>query len=442
MLKSLKLQNVGPAPSMELELGERLNLLTGDNGLGKSFLLDVMWWALTRKWPQDVNEWMTSGYPARPRDPKQQASIECSLQGKSGSIVSPSSIFDRVNQYWPNKVGRPPSPGLVLYAHADGSFSIWDPARNYWKHGGDSDLPQKVPAYVLTPTEVWDELETEVDGKEIIVCSGLIADWKSWILEGGKAAKMMQAVLSKLAPPGETLEPGKLVKVFLQEDRQYPTLRTAHGVEVPVIHASSGVRRILALAYMLVWAWNAHVDATELQGEEPTNQVILLVDEAEAHLHPKWQRTILSSLLEVVNELRNDVKVQVVAATHSPLVMASAEPLFDPECDAWFDLDLEEGNVLLRKRPFVRRGDVSNWLTSEAFDLESALGKLDAEGAILEARKVLSQPSPTHAVIRKADESLRHAGLSDIDPFWARWSFFVEQKLGINGTHHSQGEKR
>ncbi len=40
MLKHLKLANVGPSSAMELEFGERLNLITGDNGLGESFLLD------------------------------------------------------------------------------------------------------------------------------------------------------------------------------------------------------------------------------------------------------------------------------------------------------------------------------------------------------------------------------------------------------------------
>ncbi len=50
MLKHLKLENVGPSSAMELEFGERLNLITGDNGLGKSFLLDIAWWSMTRKW--------------------------------------------------------------------------------------------------------------------------------------------------------------------------------------------------------------------------------------------------------------------------------------------------------------------------------------------------------------------------------------------------------
>ena len=61
MLKHLELKNVGPAARMKLDFGSRLNLLTGDNGLGKSFLLDIAWWALTRRWPAEVNPKLESG---------------------------------------------------------------------------------------------------------------------------------------------------------------------------------------------------------------------------------------------------------------------------------------------------------------------------------------------------------------------------------------------
>lgn len=44
------MRGVGPAAELELELAPRLKVLTGDNGLGKSFLLDLVWWALTRTW--------------------------------------------------------------------------------------------------------------------------------------------------------------------------------------------------------------------------------------------------------------------------------------------------------------------------------------------------------------------------------------------------------
>ena len=62
MLKQLKITNVGPA-NIELEFADRLNLITGDNGLGKSFLLDIAWWAMTRKWPAEVNPKLTAIWP-------------------------------------------------------------------------------------------------------------------------------------------------------------------------------------------------------------------------------------------------------------------------------------------------------------------------------------------------------------------------------------------
>ena len=69
--------------------------------------------------------------------------------------------------------------------------------------------------------------------------------------------------------------------------------------------------------------------AAEQIGDTPTNQVILLIDELESHLHPKWQRAILPSLLKLAKVLHSKAQIQVTTATHSPLVMASAETTFD-----------------------------------------------------------------------------------------------------------------
>ena len=69
MIKSLTLKNVGAMPEKTINFGNRLNIITGDNGLGKSFLLDIIWYALTRRWPNDVNGKLASGYMARPLIP-------------------------------------------------------------------------------------------------------------------------------------------------------------------------------------------------------------------------------------------------------------------------------------------------------------------------------------------------------------------------------------
>ena len=428
MLERLHLKNVGPAPEMEMELAQRLNLITGDNGLGKSFLLDVAWWALTRRWPAEVNPALTSGLMARPAR-SGTASIEFSFHSKVKKERYRSE-FNRRDEAWTGRSGRPANPGLVLYAQVEGGFAVWDPARNYWKKAKDADVQERQPAYVFTSREVWNGLKSG----STQLCNGLIADWALWQKEGGEAFQQLSRVLAALSPsPEEKLVPGDLGKLSVDDARWIPTLRMPYRMDVPVLTASAAMKRVVALAYLLVWSWQEHVRAAELLDEHPTDQVIFLIDELESHLHPRWQRTIVRSLLEVMRALAGKASVQLVAVTHSPLLLASIEPIFDPEQDAWFDLDLEPRGgfeeVLLRKRDFVRRGDVSNWLTSEAFDLKSARS-VEAEEATEKALALLRRDGePSAEEVREIDQGLR-AVLPDVDRFWVRWSAFAEKYIG------------
>lgn len=336
MIWFLKLTNVGPAPQMEITFGRRLNLLTGDNGLGKSFLLDIAWWALTRKWPAEVNNKLPAGLMAKPREGG-KASIEFGFKAKSKPAIY-TTTFDRKAQGWTGQAGRPSNPGLVLYAQVDGSFAVWDPARNYWCKKGNVDVQDRPPAYVFSPREVWDGLPGLERG---FFCNGLISDWAGWQKEKGEVFKSLCAVLEALSPSEEEkIEPGELTRIALDDSRDIPTIKMPYGQSVPVLHASAGIRRIIALAYLLVWSWEEHKKASQLLDQATTSQVIFLIDEIEAHLHPKWQRRIIAALLGVMKNLAKKAEVQVITATHSPLVLASVEPFFDPKKDAWSDLDL------------------------------------------------------------------------------------------------------
>ena len=125
---------------MEMELAARLNLITGDNGLGKSFLLDVAWWALTRKWPQDLNKKLTSGYAARPSDVKKPASIEFRVTAKTETVTYESKYVPR-DESWLGKAGRPWNPGLVIYAHADGAVLRLGPGAKLLEKEGEHRRP-------------------------------------------------------------------------------------------------------------------------------------------------------------------------------------------------------------------------------------------------------------------------------------------------------------
>ena len=422
MLKSLRLTNVGPAPTMDLEFGARLNLLTGDNGLGKSFLLDIAWWSLTRKWPAEINPKLTTGKAARPAGPG-TATIRFSFTGKTKSEDYESS-YSRRDQAWTGRPGRPTNPGLVLYAMSDGSFAIWDPRRNYWRSQGGVDVQDRRPAYVFDAAEVWDGLPGD---NGTWLCNGLIRDWAGWQKENGAPFKHLKSLLKRMSPSGgAALEPGELIRISLDDARDMPTIRMPYRQDVAVVHASAGMRRIMALTYCLVWAWEEHKRAAGQLGEEPAGQVIFLIDEIESHLHPAWQRGVVPAVLSVMQELNSEAEVQLLAATHSPLIMASIEPEFAAGTDAWFDLDFEQDEVVLRRRDFEKRGDAATWLISEAFDLPSGR-PLEYERLVDEAQALLNRENPDIDRIVRMNNALV-AALSPTDYFLLNWRYICRRK--------------
>jgi hypothetical protein len=150
----------------------------------------------------------------------------------------------------------------------------------------------------------------------------------------------------------------------------------------------------------------------------------------EAHLHPRWQRLILPALLDVSEDLATELQVQFIIATHSPLVMASAEPRFDAEKDKLFHLDLVsedlfESEVVLEEIPFTRYGPVDNWLMSEVFELPETRNP-DAAAAIEQAKKLQLEENPNPQAVSAVSEELKRLLAVD-DQFWPLWKYFAEQ---------------
>jgi ABC-type cobalamin/Fe3+-siderophores transport system ATPase subunit len=78
---------------------------------------------------------------------------------------------------------------------------------------------------------------------------------------------------------------------------------------------------------------------------------VVLIDEIELHLHPKWQREVIPSLR------RTFPKMQFIATTHSPQVLASV---------ARDQVRLFENNQLVDAELFVE-GRSSNELLEDVF---------------------------------------------------------------------------
>jgi hypothetical protein len=385
---------------MVFDFARRCNLLTGDNGLGKSFVLDVAWWSLTRTWARR---------PVVPAPPPVEPSIAYRYTKLTPSPYEKTSHYDRRAESWPTDPGRPAIPGLVLYAQVDGGFSVWDPARNYWRKQG----APRPPAYLFAADAVW-------DGNDL--CEGLVRDWASWQREENGAFQMLRRLLVVLSPgPGELLAPGELRRISLDDPRDHPTLRMPYGQDVPLVHASAGVRRITALAYLLVWAWREHEAACALLGQAPAREVVFLVDEIEAHLHPRWQRAILPALLSVVNELSAGPRVQLLVATHSALVLGSMEDSFDAAADLLYDLELTTRGVEARSLPFAPLGTADEWLVSDAIGLASPRGSRSQEALLGDLSAAWNDPALDAAGYALLSQRLAESSLPETDPTRSRW---------------------
>ncbi|MFT3769903.1 MAG: AAA family ATPase [Minicystis sp.] len=231
-------------------------------------------------------------------------------------------------------------------------------------------------------------------------------------------------MLADLSHPAEKMEPGKTVRLYLDDIRKFPTIELPYG-DVPVIHASAAMQRILGLSYLIVWAWTEHLTYCNLRGWEPARRFVLLMDEPEMHLHPKWQRVIAPKVIDTLRSLAPGMKPQVIFTTHSPMVLASIEPHFRSLKDKLFLFEMEGREVSLRELPWVKHGDVLGWLTSEVFGLEQARS-IEAERAIDAAYAFMRGDTGSLPAGLDTAEAIHREltrVLPDQDPFWPRWIF-------------------
>lgn len=394
MLVSFKSTNVGPMASVDLAFASRLNVFTGDNSLGKSFLLDLLWFGLTRHWPHELNPRLDGGYPARPTVIRDKAELAYRMRTLTARTPKPVSfLFDKVSQSWKTQRGRPLQPGLVVYALADGSFAVWDPILNYWTDSGDPGK-SKESAFVLSRPELWPSDSRERSR----FCKGVIEGWATWQRDKDERLfTFLKTVFEALLPDEETIKVAELESVPLADGGDQPTLEFGYGT-VRLQYASSAVRRMAALSYVLVWAVSQHVDAAKNRGVNPTHSVILLFDEIEAHLHPRWQRSIVRGVRTAIPRLCEaaglpQAKMQVFLSTHSPLVMSALEDEFASSPDGenkWFDFDMVPGTgrVTISECPFAPQGTAENWLKSQAFDLDSTYSP-EVTGLVSKAEQIL-----------------------------------------------------
>lgn len=124
--------------------------------------------------------------------------------------------------------------------------------------------------------------------------------------------------------------------------------------------------RMMSLKIFEFFGWAILAENFKKAGDEMSG--ILLIDELETHLHPKWQRNVVSRLRKQLS------KVQIIITSHSPIIALGTADLEDAlMVELEFDSMVE--NVARDKE--VEAGDykgltVDQILTSSPFNLPIA----------------------------------------------------------------------
>jgi AAA15 family ATPase/GTPase len=421
MLKELHLKGVGPADQFDLECADRLNILTGDNGLGKSFLLDIIWWCVTGRIenPTIVSEEMID-------NPEISYHFLIPETNKIESIKSQFKYSKKFSQRrWISTDANVPlvfRNTLAVYIRVDGGISVFI--------SGDKNIinNNRFIDFSFSSSEVWNGRRT----KNNVSCYGLIDDWIKWQNQPDQTNfQLLSEVINQLSATDETIEIGKPTRISLNDIREIPTIKLPYDT-IPITHASAGMKRILSLAYILVWMQSENRIISKMLKQEPAHQLIFLMDEVESHLHPRWQRIIVPAILKVIEKLQQKIDVQAFITTHSPLVLASIEPIFDEEIDKLFLFELNKKTVTLEEIPWTKQGDVISWLTSEIFGLKQARSK-EAEEAIEAAQAWMRKDDMKQFSENLRTEKSIHEQLITLlpghDPFFPRWIVNMEKNI-------------
>ena len=88
------------------------------------------------------------------------------------------------------------------------------------------------------------------------------------------------------------------------------------SIKLPVSYLSDGQRNIIGMVADIAYRCVLLNPYLELDATKRSPGIVL-IDELDLHLHPKWQRTIVSKLKETFP------KIQFITTTHSPFIVQS-----------------------------------------------------------------------------------------------------------------------
>lgn len=311
-IESVDIQNVKRFEHFEATFTPSFNVIIGDNGAGKTTILTLLRRVL-RAWT-----------PRARRTPAGPDFVRETLHVANGTP------YRQPHHPWHLRVhGRGPDGAPFEHTEVEEQATVGNVRASRLHRAADADVDAPLP--VLAYFSPWRELPRQrkpriepsgaprrLDGyHDALDLHADFKDFAAWFkgfemqrMEDGTRVPAVEAVRTTVMSciPGCT------------ELRWVPVLNdiivTIDGVTHPIWRLSDGFRTMLALVGEL--AWRAAVLNPAL-GAEVARSVggVVLIDELDLHLHPRWQRRVVADLRSAFPN------VQFIATTHSPFIVQS-----------------------------------------------------------------------------------------------------------------------
>ena len=295
-LKSVSLENIGPFQSLHLDLTPSWNLLLGDNGVGKTVLLRAIAVALCGESanPDVVKRLLRSGASQgsiRLRDNNREYTVELKRQMDGSIKVTSASLSPIIYERW-----------LVLGFPALRSITADSPKG-----------PTKVTRHAPAVEDLLPLLSYEPDRR--------MSDIKQWLVNLDYASKSEYSAISAKRTRDDfirvlqRLTPGLRLELGPIDTKTMQINVVSDAGMVPLELVSQGTVSVMSWIGTLL----ERLVETGTSRSESKNSVLVLIDELDAHMHPKWQQMFVDAFR------KEFASVQIIATTHSPLLVGSLQ---------------------------------------------------------------------------------------------------------------------
>lgn len=397
-ITQLSLTNYRDAQNLPLELNPKLNVFIGVNGSGKSTVLDAI--GIMLSWVN--NRIIRSGAQGKSIDEKDitngetAAFIHLSFEAdekdfefvlsktRKGHIVIGKSNFQDLNEYTKliqskvtEKKEEVDLPLLVYYPVNRVVLDI--PLRIREKH--DFNLLSAYDGALTSAADFrtffeWFRAREDLENEIRIYLEDASGNIQ-FISSVMKSIKKSESTPSKIniksnesnTKPHETQFPDPqltavrtALKEFLPEFSNLSVRRnplrmevTKNGKQLIVNQLSDGEKSLIALIGDLA---RRMAIANPISSNPLNGYGIVLIDEIDLHLHPKWQRMVIPKLVKVFPNC------QFIISTHSPSVITHVHP------DSLFCLEQNDIGIV-SKKPYESYGKTVERILEDLMGLET-----------------------------------------------------------------------